>query len=311
MGMDNRGKKMKKWRKIGKIFKADSQFDWINSHTSMPSTLYIEKNIFRVYFATRCKNQKSRVAYIEVDLDLPSQPLSLSLEPVLNIGKPGFFDDSGVYPGNILMHDDGVLRMYYCGRNNGISPLYYMSIGLAESQDQGKTFTRVFNAPMLGRSEYDPWMVSTPYVIQKELEHHMFYLSGIGWDIKNNKSFYDIKYASSSNGLHWNREGKTILSLREGESNIAAPSIVKWGDNYAMFFSYVGNNRNYKIGMAYSENLIEWNRVEDPAGLALGPDSWDSEAMAYPHVFWHNEKLYLLYSGNSNGRDGLGLAVYE
>lgn len=300
-----------KWKKLGKIFKACGQFDWMNSHTSMPSAIHIKDDIYRILFSTRCKDQKSRIAYLEIDLNCPSKILDLSSKPLLGIGNPGFFDDSGVYPGNILKNDNNALYLYFCGRNNGTPPLYYMSIGIAISKDQGKTFRRVYNTPILSRSEADPWMVSTPHVIKENDKYYMFYLSGIKWDLRNNRSFYDIKSAISSDGHYWYFQGKTVLSLKKGETNIAAPTIVKWRKRNIMFFSYVRKTTNYRIGMASQEGPEKWSRLEDPLGLLPGPDSWDSEAMAYPHAFWHKEKLYLLYAGNGNGRDGIGLAICE
>lgn len=42
------------------------------------------------------------------------------------------FDDNGLYPGNLLKINK---KLYYMGRSNGQAPLYYMAIGLAESDD--------------------------------------------------------------------------------------------------------------------------------------------------------------------------------
>ena len=38
---------------------------------------------------------------------------------------------------------------------------------------------------------------------------------------------------------------------------------------------------------------------------------WDSEMVAYPHVFDHDGERWMLYCGNGFGRTGFGLAIRE
>ncbi|MBX3486367.1 MAG: hypothetical protein KF798_00480 [Candidatus Paracaedibacteraceae bacterium] len=296
------------WKKLGLVFKPEGQYEWMQNYASMPSALKLNGDLYRFYFSTRDSNQKAQVGFVEIDVRSPQDILRISAEPVLEIGYPGYFDDSGVYAGNILVEENGQLRMYYSGRNNGQPPLYYMSIGLANCSIDAPKFTKQYAYPIIARNAVNPWMVSTPCVVKKDNKYHMFYISGKGWDSALVKSFYDIKYAWSIDGLAWNFELDPILELRQGENNIAAPSVVEWKNGYLMFFSYVEPPAHYQIGVAFSSDLNCWQRLENPKGLELGPENWDSESMAYPHAFIHNSELYLLYSGNKNGLGGMGLA---
>ena len=69
--------------------------------------------------------------------------------------------------------------------------------------------------------------------------------------------------------------------------------------------------RAYRLGYAYSFDLIEWTRDDENAGIERSKDGWDSEMMCYPFLFSDENKNYLLYNGNAFGRYGFGLAVLE
>jgi hypothetical protein len=76
-----------------------------------------------------------------------------------------------------------------------------------------------------------------------------------------------------------------------------------------MWYSY--SSRNYKIGYAESSDGIRWRRKDDNAGLDVSKTGWDSEMVAYAFIFLHNEKKYMLYNGNSFGKNGMGYAVLD
>ena len=76
-----------------------------------------------------------------------------------------------------------------------------------------------------------------------------------------------------------------------------------------MWFSHRGTR--YQIGYAESEDGKNWNRLDHLCSINSAPDGWDSEMLAYPHVFKHGEALYMLYNGNGYGKTGFGIAVLE
>jgi hypothetical protein len=84
-----------------------------------------------------------------------------------------------------------------------------------------------------------------------------------------------------------------------------------------MFFSYKygldfrGNDRGYRIGYAYSYDLINWTRDDSKSGIKPSGNDWESQSIAYPHVFFLNDQICMLYLGNDVGRYGFGLAVLE
>lgn len=296
------------WRKLGRILRAEGQRPWMHSHTACPVALHLNGDLYRIYFGTRDPKNHPRIGFVEVDLSDPLRVLTISAAPALEPGPPGHFDDNGVYPG-CLLEKDGRLWLYYMGRSNGEAPRYSMAIGLATSVDGGMTFERLHAAPILDRSDFDPCMVSTPYVMRERSLWRVWYLSGFKWDLERGKSYYHIKYAESDDGVHWRRDGRVAIRLQADETNIASPTVYRDLLGYHMW--YCALKDHYRLGYARSSDGVTWTRLDAAAGIELSPAGWDSESMAYPHAFAHGGRLWLLYSGNGFGRDGFGLATAE
>lgn len=301
-----------RWRKQGLVFSPNGQFEWMQTHAQLPVPLHLDKDRYRVYFATRDSRQRSHIAWIEFNLSDPATILSISDHPVLAPGPLGHFDDHGIYPSSIVRYN-GDLWMYVIGWNPGpVQPLFYASIGLAVSTDDGLSFQRISNAPIVARGEHDPCLVTAPCVRFDNGLWQMWYVSGIRWEVTKHglQSYYHVKHATSADGTNWDRKGIVALDLREGESNIARPCVQVSDTGYEAWYSYQQGN-GYRIGYAISSDGIKWTRLDDLAGIGVSEYGWDSEAVAYPYVFKHEGRRYMLYNGNRFGRDGFGLAVEE
>ena len=280
------------------------------THASAPVAVPVNDFLYRVYFATRDGRNRSHVGYVELDIRRPAEILDVSDEPVLAPGPLGYFDAHGVYASSILEHDQTLL-LYYIGWNPGHrGPLFYSSIGLAISEDRGNTFRKISAAPILSRSEYDPCLVTAPFVMVENGVWRMWYVSGFKWeeDEMGLHSYYHIKYAESKDGVSWDRAGLVCIDLEPGEQNIARPCVVKNGDRYQMWYSY-NKGQGYRIGCAESQDGYAWTRLDHEAGIDVSESGWDSQALEYPWVFTHEGKRYMLYNGNGFGREGFGLAI--
>ncbi len=65
------------------------------------------------------------------------------------------------------------------------------------------------------------------------------------------------------------------------------------------------------MGYAFSEDLNNWTRDDEKAGIKLSSSGWDSEMQAYPFVEKTGEKIYLFYNGNEFGKYGFGYAILQ
>ncbi|MFM7683110.1 MAG: hypothetical protein ACKO7P_10240 [Bacteroidota bacterium] len=316
-----------KWKKLGRIFNP-VEHKLINNcieFAQSPQTLVFD-DFVRIYFSTRetdPKNGKflSHVAYVEMSKDFKNI-LNNSSKTVIPLGELGTFDEHGIFPINILKEKNRVLA-YTCGWSRRISVSVETSTGLAISNDNGLTFEKVGHGPVFTNSSNEPFLVGDSFVKKYKGLYHMWYMFGVRWIEtvdEGAQRIYKIGHATSKDGINWiKEEAKQIipdfLNLDECQ---ALPTVLHHKNRYHMYFCYreatrfrQDKTRGYRLGYAYSDDLINWTRDEVNTGIKYSDEGWDSEMMCYPHIFKCDEKVYLLYNGNEFGRYGFGIAVLE
>lgn len=307
------------WKKLGLVFCPTGTSDWMISHSTVPTPLFLGGDTWRIYFSSRDCNQRNQVGYVEVDLAQECKILRVSENPVITYGEMGHFDCDGVYATSLVRHHDK-LHFYYAGWNAGRDGVFYSSIGLAISEDNGLSFRKFTHAPVLARDNIDKWAVMAPFV-QKLADDNwlMLYTSGLRLyrdEKKQLKSFYDVKSAFSEDGVNWRKTGEPAIELGEHDTNIARACFYQDGEIYRAFYPYISKSvGQYRIGYAESSDGLFYTRKDNnPFASSLvvgGENEWDSDAVTYPHTFYHKDKFYMLYNGNGFGKTGFGMAVWE
>lgn len=308
-----------KWIKKGLIFKADNNYDWMQTHAQVPIAHRIGEDRLRVYFGTRDKYKRTVTTFIEVEADNPSNVLYVHDKPVLSLGKLGTFDDSGAMPSCIVNYNNKKY-LYYIGWNVGVTVPYRNAIGLAFSEDNGLTFDRLYEGSIADRTHLEPYFTLTPYVIMDNGIWKMWYASSTGWIVVNGKPepLYQIKYAESRDGVQWIRDNITCIEYKfDGEAN-ARPCVIKEEGIYRMWYCYRGSldyrtsrEQSYRIGYAESTDGLNWIRKDEDVGIDRSETGWDSAMIEYPYVYEHKGRKYMLYNGNGFGESGFGYAVLE
>lgn len=297
-----------KWTKIGRIFCPDNNFSWMRTHAAGPVAEHIEGDRFRIYFGCRDSENRSSIGFLDIDITRTDQILQLSGEPVVAPGKPGLFDDSGTSMG-CLVQVGSTRYLYYLGWNLGVTVPWRNSIGLAISSGHDTAFKKVSRAPIVDRSEIDPFSISYPWVMHDGGKWRMWYGSNLDWGPDQADMAHVIKYAESPDGIHWHRKGTIAIDLKSpAEYGIAKPCVIQDGSLYRMWYSYRGKEP-YRVGYAESTDGVAWTRMDDKAGIDVSAKGWDNESIQYAHVFRHRDRWYMLYNGNGYGKTGFGLAI--
>lgn len=308
------------WIKKGLIIEASGQREWMSSHIQNPYAVEFETFV-RVYFTTRPKPEnglyKSVTAYLDLDKNNLTKVLNISSKPILDYGKEGTFDEHGIMPGAVVYRGNSEYWLYYAGWRRTVSVPYVWSIGLAVSKDNGNTFERFGNGPIMNVSYNDPYLLAAPRsVFCEDGTWHMLYGSGIGWIDEGGKkeSMYLNRHAVSKDGINWQRDNcHCVNKVYEDESQSACCSI-KIDGIYHMFFPYRhsfnfrNRERGYLIGYAYSRDMQTWIRDDERVGIGLSDEGWDSEMICYPHVIKIRDRVVMFYCGNGFGVGGLGYA---
>jgi predicted GH43/DUF377 family glycosyl hydrolase len=298
-----------KWVKSGLMFAPDNNHPWMRSHATNMAVEHLQADIFRIYFSCRNAQNVSSIGFVEADLACPNRILAISENPVVSPGETGTFDDSGISLGCVL-NVSGKRYLYYVGWNLGVTVPWRNSIGLAISEGNGTVFKKVSRAPVMDRSNEDPFSLSYPWVLFDQGLFRMWYGSNLEWGRNEKDMRHVIKYAASRDGIAWQRTGTIAINFKDdGEYAIARPCVVKDEGMYRMWYAYRGET--YRIGYAESQDGISWIRKDEEAGISVSESGWDSEMICYPTVFDHRGKRYMLYNGNGYGRTGFGLAVFD
>ncbi len=315
-----------KWKKLGKIFDpsdhklANNCFEFAQS----PQALVFDDRV-RIYFSTREKDKAgkflSHVSFVDFDKDL-KKIIAVADKTVIPLGGLGCFDEHGIFPVNVVRVEDKI-HAYTTGWNRKVSVSADASIGLAYSEDNGVTFKKMGKGPVMTASLHEPFLVCDAFVKIFNGTYYMWYIYGQQW-IKDPQEempqrVYKIAQAISKDGINWKRDGKKIIADKLNENECQAlPAVIKHNEKYHIFFCYreafgfrTDKKKAYRIGYAFSEDLITWTRNDLDLGIDVSENGWDAEMMCYPNVFHCNGKLYMLYNGNEFGRHGFGLAVLE
>jgi hypothetical protein len=300
-----------RWRKLGLIFKVAGQRPWMRTHTSMPFAEALGGDVFRIWFTPRDDQNRSHLAWLEIDITQPSVVRRLAADPTLAPGEEGRFDETGAM-GSWLVSHNAERRHYYIGWSRCSSKPYHIAIGLAVARNGGTDFIRDGAGPVLDRSNRDPVMVSTPCVLQDGEIWHMWYMSITAWPEPSKPPHYDLRHAVSADGLVWQPDAeRCIVFEHPGECAIARPSVIRDKDRWRMWFCFRGLDFPYRIGYAESPDGKSWTRQDALAGIDVSDAGWDGGMIAYPFVFDHGGSRYMLYAGDGYGTAGMGLAVLE
>ncbi len=313
------------WDKLGKVFDPSIYPDrpWLKEFAQGPATLVFD-DFVRVYFSCRpepdCDGRYvSNSAWVDLDRRDLMKILRVSQSPVIERGGCGEFDEFGIYPVSPIRNGSEVW-LYYGGWTRCESVPFNVAIGLAVSQDDGKSFAKYGQGPVLSYSLREPFVLSGPKVRRFGDRWQLFYISGRKWLVDNGRPepVYKIRMAESSDGIDWVKCDRDLIPEALGEEEAqASPDVFFKDGKYHMFFcyrhgrDYRNQERGYRIGYAESLDLIHWVRNDVKAGLLPSQEGWDAEMVSYPHVFEIDGQVYMFYLGDSVGRWGFGLAALK
>jgi predicted GH43/DUF377 family glycosyl hydrolase len=289
-----------------------------------PQTIVFD-DFVRIYFSIRKSDKNNKyVSYIQyVDFEYDMRTIKkVSSHEVFGPGKIGCFDEHGIFPMNVLKVGDKIFA-YTNGWTRRVSVSVDTGIGFAISLNQGESFERIGDGPIMASTSFEPVLVGDPFVKLYNGVFHMWYIFGVRWidsNLEEPQRVYKIGHAVSTDGINCAKEEarQIIPDCLNIDECQALPTILFHKNRYHMYFCYreatgfrKDKTRGYRLGYAYSDDLKNWTRDEDNVGIKFSEEGWDSEMMCYPHIFKCDNKVYLMYNGNAFGKHGFGIAVLE
>ena len=301
------------WKKQGLIFNPEGLGGWRDNTFITPAPFLLSDEVIRIFGGFRDTEGVSRIGFIDVAADDPKKILRISEKPVLDIGKPGMFDDNGIILGSVIRDGDDI-RMYYVGFQLVKKVKFLAYSGLAISRDGGESFQRTAVTPLMDRLGEEHYIRAIHTVIKENDRYRIWYSAGNRWEFINDIPYpqYKIMYTESEDGLHIpQKEGINCIDVNANEYRIGRPVVFREDGIYKMFYTRDTTDKIYSAGYAESVNGTEWERKDENFSLPLSPEGWDSETICYPVPLQTAYGQYLFYSGNGMGRTGVGFAIKE
>jgi hypothetical protein len=307
--MNQLHQKFSKWIKKGNIF---------DKHRAQLPVVDPYPDRYRIYYSTRDTGGKSIPMFIEVDKNNISQLITPPTEVNIKLGNPGTFDWAGIMPTEIVSFK-GIKYLYYIGWSLRKDVPYHNSLGLAISNDNGITWQKYSLGPVFSTNSIEYGYVGTAGIIIEDGLWKMWYLSCREWKPHNGKlePIYDIKYATSVDGISWIPGNTTAIELQNNEGGISSARVFKYKNQYHMIFSVRGainyrsdKTQSYRIKSAHSANGIIWERTSEPI-IDISNADWENFMVCYPYIINNNDHYIMFYNGNNFGETGIGYAINE
>ncbi len=302
------------WRPLGKVFSPTASEPWRVSHASYPTALPRAGGTLRVFYSTRDAANRSSTASIDLMVDGDRfEVLGPPRGPLMVPGARGSFDADGVTVSSVVAQD-GKLYAFYLGWTALVHVPFTNFIGIAVSDDDGKTFRRCSDVPVIGRSPENPLTVGYPFVLRDGPCWRMWFGSHLHWGQQGMEMLHVIKQAHSSDLLRWMPSDDVAIDVAgrtdPAEFAISRPVVLREADD-SLSMWYARRRPHYELGFARSTDGKRWERRDQDVRFTGTPEDWEDRERTYPFVFDHGGRRYMLYNGNGYGREGFGLAILE
>lgn len=300
------------WTKHGLVFDTarDGVGPWMRHGALTPTPWRIDAERIRVYAGFRDAGGVSRIGYVDVLADDPTVVVAVSPEPVLDIGRGGCFDDNGMILGDVVATAAG-LHLFYVGFQRVAKAKFLAFSGLALSHDDGHTFQRLQETPILDRAPARSTIAAIHSAHHDGGRWRLWYAAGDDWEFIGGRPFprYHIRHVEADDLASIPRQDRVCLRPRGSEYRIGRPRVYRADGQYLMYFTRGNTGGAYFPGLARSDDGIAWQRCDPMLGLALSDHGWDSRTLCYPALIEHRDRLLMFYNGNDMGVDGFGVAT--
>lgn len=298
-----------KWIKQGLLYRLKPFGELLVSHAANPLPIHLHNDVFRIFFSGRDTINRSSVFY--VDANIKTLEVKSPAKLALQFGDKDSFYSHGISIGNMFKNSKEEDCILFMGWQLREGEHWKGDIGQIIISKQ-ETLEVDPAVPFMKTDKEDPISLSYPFVLCEDKTYKMWYGSTLDWTSENGEMIHVIKYATSEDGISWKKHGVAIPWEIGVAQAFSKPSVLKLNGTYHMWFSYrSGSGESYRIGYAKSTDGINWTNHLDQVGITIAENGWDTEMICYPSVFVHNGEVFMLYNGNSYGKEGFGLAQLD
>lgn len=209
--------------------------------------------------------------------------------PIIQLGKPGEFDDTHVFAPCVAKIDE-TYHLWYSGSTGTVAKRVF-HLGLARSPD-GRVFQKHSSNPVF-RFGDDRHSVLTATLLRNpdgsvHREQGRLRMWFSSTHFSGGTGHHALYESHSEDGIHWSPPSQALLD------HVYAPTILKDGPGYRMWYTDV-SGPVWVMRLATSQDGKQWRVHSEPV---LAPQAeWEKQNLFYPHVM-KADGVYLMWYGS-------------
>lgn len=211
--------------------------------------------------------------------------------PILSSSQNDTWDnDFSAHP--FIFTDKNKYYLLYDGSKKG---LWKESIGLLSSEDLEswkKNPTPIFQ-PL--KSGWDSSHVSRASLYKIKSEYYLFYTGHNGVfeqiGLAKGKSINTLKRVTSTPLIPIGEKGEW------DEINVADPCLIRYKNMFLCFYSGIDKSLKEHIGVAYSKDLLIWEKYDFNPILSPSHNGWDKDGATRFDILRSKNSYTIIYSG--------------
>jgi hypothetical protein len=296
------------WEKLGLLYSPPQKNEWLQTHAANPLPIHVAGDVYRIFYSGRNNENRSSVGCVDIDI-IKKEVIQDNQNVVFKYGPHDSFYSHGVSIGNAFQRD-GYMVIPYMGWKIENKDHWYGTVGTMILTPDLKVDESQSGLIFMNLDEDDPISLSYPWVVHEDGVYKMWYGSTLSWESDNGEMVHVIKYATSNDGINWDKHGVAVPYEIGIAQAFSRPTVMRHKDVLHMWYSYrSGSGKKYRIGYARSKDGgATWIRRHNNLKIDISVDGWDSEMVCYPYVFRHKENIYMIYNGDGYGKTGFGIA---
>lgn len=237
-----------------------------------------------IFVGFSCKNKNAETINDKEIENFPASLVQFSASPHNPVfeGTNEETWDKNLRERGYILYENDQYKMWYTGYNDSISDLRHL--GYATSKD-GIHWERYAKQSILP----EIWVED----MQVVKYNNLYYMVAEGKG--------DIAHLlASSDGISWNTQGNLSILKVNGQPIDEGPygTPVVWVENDKKYLFYERNDLG--IWLATSEDFKTWTNIQDEPVLKMGPEKYDSGAVAANQIIKYGGKYYMYYHGSNN-----------
>ncbi|KRF06818.1 hypothetical protein ASG89_18380 [Paenibacillus sp. Soil766] len=249
-------------------------------------------------------------------------PYKLGKPVLIGSGIPGHFDERAVDCPFVFQHNEKLYMMYVGFDGTGYQTALATSTDLLNWEHLSVILRRNEGADWDSRNIAGTWIlkenkIDAPPVLKKwNNKYWLLYHAYPDFGYEEGSAKIGIAWSEDEQLLEWHRCVDPILTPEEGadweQGGLYKECLVEHDSTFYLFYNAKNTNKGKwleQTGVAFSTDLISWQRYEHNPILRVSPERWDSGFVSDPCVLQDKDQWIMYFFGYNYKQAQEGIAL--